>query len=377
MIEYRRARPEERDAYLALADSVFRDAGTDIHFAQAIPKVYGPDMDTAHMQHVAVDSERGMVGLVAVMPGELHVLDRVLKIGYVGTVCVRPDARGEGHMKALMAQALDDMRAQGMDIAMLGGQRQRYEYFGFAKGGLMLHARVNRSNVRHALADVDADDVTFAELLSGTPEEQVCAAMHSRRRYWFDRSQPGFAVICRSYDFTPWVFRRGGRIIGWCVADEDGQHFAELYAPYAGRDIPAMVKAWMAHHGGWEVRIDVPQSDREIVDVLNGWAESITCGPAVSVRILNYPRVVEAMLRLKANYTYLEEGEASFRCEGQTFTVGVEGDEVTVVPGADADTDVLEMSPDVPSRFWTQTWGQERPFGWLPLPLCAPEPDAF
>lgn len=377
MIEYRRARPEERDAYLALADSVFQGTGTDIRFAEAIPKVYGPDMDTAHMQHVAVDSERGIIGLVAVLPGELHVLDRVLKTGYIGTVCVHPDTRGEGHMKALMALALDDMRAQGVDVALLGGQRQRYEHFGFAKGGVQYRAEVNRSNVRHALADVPVEGVAVTELLPGSPQERACAAMHRQRRYWFDRSQPGFTVICRSYGFLPWVFERGGRVIGWCVADQKGEHFAELYAANAERDVPVMLKAWMARHEGWSVTIDVPQSDREILAVLGEWAESVQCGPAVSVRILGYRRTVEAMLRLKASCGSLEDGEAAFSCEGQTFTVRVEDDEVSVEPGAEEGTDVLELSPELPSRFWVETWGHERPFGWLPLPFFAAESDAF
>ena len=121
MIEYRRARPEEREAYIAFADMVFQDQGTDIQFEQALPKVYGRNMETAEMQHVAVDDATGIRGLVAVLPNKLRVGSEVLKTGYIGTVSVHPESRGQGHMKRLMAQALDAMRAEGVDLALLGG----------------------------------------------------------------------------------------------------------------------------------------------------------------------------------------------------------------------------------------------------------------
>ena len=106
------------------------------------------------MHRIAVD-ERGKIrALIAVLREELEVGGKALQAGFVGTVSVHPKARGEGHMKVLMGEWVKEMR-ETCDLAVLGGQRQRYEYFGFTRGGSQYKYSVNRSNIRHALKKTD------------------------------------------------------------------------------------------------------------------------------------------------------------------------------------------------------------------------------
>ena len=67
------------------------------------------------------------------VPLSLLVAGKPLRAAGIGTVSVHPYARGEGHMKKLMHMTLEECRENGADLAMLGGQRQRYEYFGFTQ----------------------------------------------------------------------------------------------------------------------------------------------------------------------------------------------------------------------------------------------------
>lgn len=134
MSEYRKAKPEEREACIEFADYVFSKAHCPHDFETLIPRVYGEGVDSASMHRIAVD-ERGKIrALIAVLREELEVGGKALQAGFVGTVSVHPKARGEGHMKVLMGEWLKEMR-ETCDIAVLGGQRQRYEYFGFTRGG--------------------------------------------------------------------------------------------------------------------------------------------------------------------------------------------------------------------------------------------------
>ena len=94
MITYRTAKPEEREAYIEFADMVFTDNGTDISFEASIPKVYGSHVNSADMHNLAVDDEKGIRGLIAVMPNELYAGGETLKIGFIGSVSVHPQARG-------------------------------------------------------------------------------------------------------------------------------------------------------------------------------------------------------------------------------------------------------------------------------------------
>ena len=74
-------------------------------------------------------------------------------------------------MKVLMALMTADARAKNDDLLFLGGQRQRYNYFGFEQAGMALNCSVSATNVRHALKNVDASGVTFSELTEERPEE--------------------------------------------------------------------------------------------------------------------------------------------------------------------------------------------------------------
>lgn len=377
MIEYRKARLEEREAYLAFADMVFNLSGTDISFERSIPKVYGADMDTAKLQNIAFDDEKGIRGLIAVLPQTLHVLDRTLKTGYIGTVSVHPDARGEGHMKALMAKVLEEMRANGADIALLGGQRQRYEYFGYAQGGVVHHIEINSSNIRHALKDVSIDGVTLSEITSGTALERQAQALHDARPYHFDRSSPGFAVVCRTYLHTPWAVEQHGRLLGYLIASADKKRLAEIYSA-SPADLDTMLKAWLTLHALDEIVLDMPAYDAALLRHLCIWAESVTRSPALSARVLNYPHVVEAMLRLTALYQTLEDGTLPLCCEGQAFTVQVTSNQVRVTEGADHPLVLDALSAG--RLLFTPFDYEDRPAvprGWFPLPVCSQEADAF
>lgn len=377
MVEYRLARPEERRAYIDFANLVFNDAGTDIDFEQAIPKVYGAGRDCAHMQHIAVDDALGIRGLVAVKPGMLHMGDDTLRTGFVGTVSTHPQARGEGHMKALMAQAIADMRAEGVDLALLGGQRQRYEYYGFVPAGLRWRAEINRSNVRHALSHVDAEGVTFTELQPGSELEARVAAMHARLPVWQERNEPDFATVCRTFHGTAFACEQRGRLIGWAVANRSRSCLTEVGVQSAD-DLDVLLKGWLAQSERWEITVELPPYRPELVRRLGLWAESMQQTPCLNARILNYPRTVAALLALKARYTRLSDSVLPLDCEGQRFTVRVSGGEVSVERGAE---DPLVLDAVAAGRLLLSPFPMdgvpETPAGWFPLPVYSCEPDDF
>ncbi len=79
--------------------------------------------------------------------------------GYIGSVSVHLQSRGQGHMKHLMQMLLDRAENEKYDFLCLGGQRQRYGYWDFDKGGVELNYRVNSANVRHTLQNVDDSSI--------------------------------------------------------------------------------------------------------------------------------------------------------------------------------------------------------------------------
>lgn len=162
---------DERDyeACYSFANMVFQHAGNQISFEKAIPKVYAPDAGMTHIHRLVTEDDGSIRALIGVLPETIHTLAGDLKAGFVGSVSVHPDTRGQGYMKRLMADWEMIGRQKGLDLLVLGGQRQRYAYYGYGQGGQHWSFEISARCIRHALKDLDTDGISFREILSGSP----------------------------------------------------------------------------------------------------------------------------------------------------------------------------------------------------------------
>ena len=62
---------------------------------------------------------------------------------------MHPYERHRGYMKDLMKEVQKDIRKEKYDLVALSGQRQRYEHFGFYRGGTVLQYQIGEVNLRH------------------------------------------------------------------------------------------------------------------------------------------------------------------------------------------------------------------------------------
>ena len=73
VIKYRKARPDEREAYIDLANLVFNLTYGFHNFERHLPKVYDKSVESSSMQRIAVDEKGRIRALIALMPGEASV----------------------------------------------------------------------------------------------------------------------------------------------------------------------------------------------------------------------------------------------------------------------------------------------------------------
>ena len=378
MLTYRTALPSEREAYIAFANEVFTGSvGQPFHFDTLIPKVYGPQADTAELQYLAVDDEKGIRALIATLPGEMPIGDITLKTGYIGTVSAHPEARGEGHMKRLMQLNLERMQSNGTDLALLGGQRQRYSYFGYEPAGLCMQFSFGQRMARHALADADITNLTFQEILPGTPLEAEAAALCRTQPCYMDRDALGFATVACSYHNPPYAALQNGRFLGYVICDSEKLVAMELLAvsPLAYDQI---IKGWLTLHQLKTFVALIPGWNTPLVNHLWEYAEGVRATTCVQARILNYPKVAEALLRLKALYTPLEDGELALETDGCAFTLQVKDGQVSAREGAEQPQKLShrELHRLLLDPFYPQAQSLA-PRGWFPLPLYISTPDGF
>ena len=379
MITYRKARPEDRAKYIDFINMVFSMTWIPHNFKTLLPKVYGDGRETDDMQNIAVDENGNVRALIAVLPGTMRALGQTLRTGYVGSVSVHPFARSEGHMKALMKMAIEGAQAEGIDLMLLGGQRQRYEYFGFTPGGVSVRYEVGQSNVRHALRDVDASGYAFVPMeTADTALVDAAHALHEAQPVHMDRPRADFVCILQSYGLTPFVILKNGAFAGYLVASGGLDEFAELKLtrPEA---YAAVIKAWMAEKGVKPLKLVAAGYDVPLNRALSAFAEDASIEGGQQLRVLNWPNVLRALLPLSGGVNPLSGGALSMWIDGQPLTVTVRGGAVAVTESAPADAPRW-TGKEAQWRLFAPLAayeGQIAPVDWLPLRLYIDTPDHF
>ncbi|OQB75014.1 MAG: hypothetical protein BWX89_00246 [candidate division TA06 bacterium ADurb.Bin131] len=76
-----------------------------------------------------------IASLVGIYPQKLFINDRTTTIGGIGSVSTHPDFRNKGYMKTLMDFCIDEMKKRKYSFSILGGDRQRYNFWGYETCG--------------------------------------------------------------------------------------------------------------------------------------------------------------------------------------------------------------------------------------------------
>ncbi len=373
-VEYVVAAPADHEDCLDFGNFVFSQAHAPHDFRALLPKVYGGNVKcTEEAKHFIARRDGRIRAMVACLPTTMHYLDRTLSIGFVGTVSVHPYARGEGHMKRLMADMLADAKAQGYDMLALGGQRQRYGYFGFESAGVVPQFTVTETNLRHCTADLDCSDVAFSELTEECPAEVDFAHRLSQSQPIFgERTRERFLDVVHSWKSRCRLVRVGGEMVGYVMGD------AVEIALTDEALLPKVLKALFAEAGLQGVTIVAAPCQTERIRILSGLCESCSIVTKGKVNVLNWPKVIETLLALKASYETLCDGCAALSIDGECFTIRVENNVPSVSCGGEPELALTKLAAEN-LLFGAESLVVAHPLfrNWLPLPFYMSSADTF
>lgn len=373
-VSYTVAQPADQAALIDFANYVFSQAHRPHDFKRLLPKVYGDHVCTAQAATHYIARQDGILrAMVAMLPLRMHVLSDVLQLGFVGTVCVHPYARGEGHMKHLMADLLADAKRRGLDLLVLGGQRQRYGYFGFQPGGTALRYTVTATNLRHVVGDADVSDIAFSPLETGNDAAlALVRSLCDAQPLFVERPNERLVDILHSWNSDCLLIRKGGQLIGYvCGAVQELRLTDESL-------LPLVLKALFAKKGLQEASLSVAPFEAERIRILRPLCEFASLETVEMLNVLNWPRVLSALLALKASFTRLEDGCAALSIDGETLVLRVK-DGVTSVSREAAMPDLsLSHAGATQLLFGPESAVCGHPLhNWLPLPFFMRSVDGF
>ena len=329
---------DEKELISTLDEVFFSEE--DTRFLTLLPKLYKEQYNPAE-NNVILKEDGVIKAAIGCYPINVTAAGRKLRIMGIGNVAVTKDCRRKGYMIELMNMALEKMIAEGYDYSLLGGQRQRYEYFGYVPAGSGINFTINKGNIRHVRSGNTETDFT-AELLKENDADAIAKikALYDKMPFRAERKEDEMYDILCSWGCLPYVVYCGGEFKGYFVMKQG--YTAEIKAVNT-EDLLDIILCIIKTSGNESVSFTVPVYDTETCDFM----AKRCCGMAVchveQLNIFNYAKFIEAFLTIKAERINLCSGTLNVLVHGsakdEKLAITVDGKTVTV-----AETDA---TPDV------------------------------
>lgn len=371
-ISYTRASEKDFDELVDFAINVF--GGVD--FPVELPKLYKKEYNT--MPHHCIVKENDKIkAAIGGFPMELDVLGEKLQVRGIGTVSVHPECRGAGYMKELMKIHLEDMKKNGIHLSCLGGQRQRYEYFSYVPCGQKINFYIGETNIRHAFGNNIDTEISFNIVNENdTDTIEKMYELYNNEKVKITREKEQFLDILKSWRHNAYSIMKNNKFMGYIVLSEDKTSVNELILEDESLFID-IIASYIKINGIHGVSMSLPLYEKNKVRKVQQICESYSIDNNCQFTVLNYEKVIEALLRLKSTYSKLQDGVLKINIkEYGTVSIKVAGSEI-IVKITDEESDIslnhldamqllfapltpyVEVSED--SDMCIQSW--------LPLPL--------
>ena len=298
-------------------------------FPLILPKAYGDNQYYEEYHHLV--KENGTItAVIGDYEQDFFIQDMLLKIGCVGSVSVAKKARGKGYMKLLMQKTEESMRKNQVDLAILGGLRNRYGFFGFEIGGYVYEFHFAEENIRHTIGWEHDGAVILKKVDEKDSILDDIYALYRKQHLVWCRTREDFYVKSVTWNQEIVQIQIDGAFGGYLIIK--GNSIAELELVNWDKNTALrVIKACMVRNKDTSLHLQVQGWQRKNLHTWYTVAESYSLRTGCSYKILNYPNTIKALLGLKKTYADLEDGECVFEIKGiGSFLIQVKGNEIQV-----------------------------------------------
>lgn len=302
-------------------------------FPMLLPQIYRPT-DELMKAVYAIRRDGHIVSVVGVHPRDWRVGDTTLKLGGVGGVSTLEGYRGQGLMKQLMDRCVDDMKSDGYHLSWLGGQRQRYQYYGYEKCGTYYDVSLRRTNFRHEGRELR--DIHFVAM-GGQYTDRVAVAklLHEAKPIHVQRSQEDFVLYLLSGYSEPWfALDADDKVIGYIVTTSEATGIREIASETTESSVDILY-AW-SNRIDEDLNVTVQPDDVALVRALTEISESSNVSLSGNWQIYDWVTTLSALMQVKHATSGLAAGTVRVGIGEEMFTMTVDSEGVSCSLGADA-----------------------------------------
>ncbi|MGN0788616.1 MAG: GNAT family N-acetyltransferase [Christensenellales bacterium] len=291
-------------------------------FEKVLPKIYGGDKyRESHL--VALEDDK-IIGAVANIPIKWDIDDQTIFCAGIGMVATHPKYRGRGVMKALLDQAIDGSKQEGVQLVFLSGYLDRYKRFGFYPSGIE-----NVYTVRADKAYIDkARDYTFQLIKEGCQDLEVLQRLYAGQAVKWERED--FFATLGTWKSKAYVVKKSGHVLGYLIKNRYRADLSEIVVP--PRELIATTTAWIIKNKKDSVKVSVSPYDKGANDEYILYSENYCQTNAENWLIIDYQGVIKTLLRAKVKRERVASGRAVLQIDDAKYLISVDGEEVEVTP---------------------------------------------
>lgn len=367
--------PEMREELIRFLDMVFGFTENGNNFLKLHPKLYKEEYRPCENNYI-ITEDGAIKAAVGAYDTVLDVNGEKLRVRGIGNVAVHPDSRSKGYMIDCMERALADMAADGCDISTLSGQRQRYMYFSYDRGGPEYRFSITSSNVRHAFRDVPFTALDFIPVGEGDTELLgKITALHNTRPLRMIRPDAAFPDIARTWGSELYAIVKDGECIGYFIGSLNELTLADP------ADFDDVIRNYTAEKSS--VQLKLPMWNRELAARAFRICESVSMEDSEQFTVFHYQKVIGAFLRFRTTYETLPDGEWTVLihgCAGDEKLRITVTDNTADVEAYDGEAETELCHTDAMSLLFGLYSPQRESLAapvknWLPLPLFVENAD--
>jgi len=213
---------EEFPSLLKLMDTVF--PGSAPHGENSSHNFTGREQDLEH--HIVFEDNGEIVSHMGLFTREICVGTCVLKAGGVGSVATYEKYRGQGFMNKMFDAAFDIMKKEGFDLSLLGGDRKRYNSFGYEMGGRRLAFLITDRYVKN----MKFDGLTAKKFTGDPAELSALKSIHEKEYFKTKRDDHYYDKLYNQKQKETFFALKNGKIVTYFTFVREGKEgFAWVY----------------------------------------------------------------------------------------------------------------------------------------------------
>lgn len=302
---------------LSLLNLCFKGDPDCGYFEKSLPKLWVDD--DLHMgKHYGIKDNGKLVAAFGIYPFEVFIGDEKLTFATVGNVCTDPDYRGRGFLHEFYAFSEEVLKKEGVDVARLGGKRDRYERYGYEPCGSLYKSRITRDIAAVYLKKNPAPEYTFRKITEDDPENlQKVWDLYNKNYIHANRgdSLHDFYLSTTAWDTTVWGAFEGDTLAGYLLT-YPSKDWAPESASVKAEDFVSVVCRF-AVENDTDISVNLPLERLEEIKTLETYFATSHMDIPSHFKIINREKLLKALLKFGNLLTPFMDGDVVIGIEGE------------------------------------------------------------